>query len=488
MPLPTARAEQEAGKDASTWTVARVVLTVSYAALAAALLATRLLGLGHSLWLDEAHFVEHFVRAGPQQILTGGALSHQFYGVLDWLTASVIGESYVAFRLWSVIPFILGVALVTVWLHKRHDPIAGVLFLFLATVSPLLLDITRQARGYGLAFLAMAVVIVAALEARRSGRASAVVPLCAAGIVGAWTLPQVGIAFLATLAVLWIDRRLRWPVAIGFLASSAAIVAWYAPHLRQVQAASQMEAGAVQVHTTWVVTAPIDQILLPALIWIDGAKISASVAWLPFVVLAVLVMGSSPFVRKRDSSTLILCAGPIATVVALWLADAYSAPRYLSFLLVPLFMLLASGAAAIFRSISERRAILRTAVCLVAIAVLAVHFAMLAPDVVRRPREANRETAQVIESRTPATTPVYASLKDTPGLDFYLDRPFQVLESSEVVARVCESDRPLVYVTQPWAIRAVDVPCLQRDGVEHYRFVQYARGGEINVWLVPSEE
>ena len=113
MPLPRASAEQETGADASSWTVAGVVLTVSYAALAAALLATRLVGLGHSLWLDEAHFVEHFVQAGPRQILTGGALSHELYGVLDWLTASVIGESYVAFRLWSAIPFILGVALVT---------------------------------------------------------------------------------------------------------------------------------------------------------------------------------------------------------------------------------------------------------------------------------------------------------------------------------------------------------------------------------------
>ena len=43
-------------------------------------------------------------------------------------------------------------------------------FLLLATASPLLLDISRMARGYGLAFLAMSVLVVAALEAESTGR------------------------------------------------------------------------------------------------------------------------------------------------------------------------------------------------------------------------------------------------------------------------------------------------------------------------------
>ena len=357
LPLTRVDAIMENEQRAERWAVGSVLVAVSYAVLGAALVVTRFAGLGRSFWLDEAHFVEHFVREGPRQILTGGALSHELYGVIDWMTASVVGESAIAFRLWSAIPFVLGVALVTAWLHRRHDPLAGVLFLFLATVSPLLLDISRQARGYGLAFLAMAVVVVAALEARRSGRTWWVAAMCVAGVIGSWTLPQVGIAFLATLAVLLIDRRLRWPTVAGLVASTVAIVAWYAPHLHAVQAASQLEAGAVRTTTTWVLTAPIDQIVLPALIWIDGATISASPAWLPFVLAVVLVIGSSPLLRSRDATSLILLAGPVGTIVALWLGDAFVAPRYLSFLLVPLFMLLASGAAAILRSVPERRAV-----------------------------------------------------------------------------------------------------------------------------------
>ena len=95
------------------------------------------------------------------------------------------------------IPFVVGVIVVTTWLHVRLGRLPGLLFLFLATASPLLLDITRQARGYGLAFLAMGVLVVAALEAVRSRRAWTIVAFCAAGVAGTWTLPHFGIAFAA---------------------------------------------------------------------------------------------------------------------------------------------------------------------------------------------------------------------------------------------------------------------------------------------------
>ena len=463
----------------------RALVVSAYALLGAALLLTRLVGLGKSYWFDELYFVDYFVRnGGPREILAGDHLSHELYGLLDWMTATTVGDSEIAFRLWSAVPFVVGVTLVTVWLHRRLDPLAGLLFLFLATVSPLLLDVSRQARGYGLAFFAMAALIVAALEADRTGRKATVVAMCGAGIVGTWTLPQFGFAFVATLVVLLPDRRLRVPVAVGLFVSVAAIAAWYAPHVRQVRAASQVDTGAVQISTAWLVTAPIDQVLLPGLIWIEGRNLVASPAWLPFVLLAALVIASSPLLRERGSA-LILCSGPVATIGALWITNAYVAPRYLSFLLAPLFVLVASGISAILAQIPTRRAIVRTAVCLLVLAALAVHFAFLAPDVMRFPREANRDAAEVIDERAPPATPLYGTLKHPNSIKFYLERPIRVLHWSEVVSRVCDSDRPLVYVMQPWAVTLVDVPCLKRPGVEHHRFRQYARGDEMNVWFVP---
>ena len=148
----------------------RVAVVAAYVVLGAALVWSRLFQLGHSFWTDEILMVDGFVRAGPREILTGSGLNHQLMALLSWATTSVVGESEIALRLLSAVPFIAGVVLVTVWLHMRLGPLSGVLFLFLATVSPMLLDITRQARGYGIAFLAMSVLVVAALEATRTGR------------------------------------------------------------------------------------------------------------------------------------------------------------------------------------------------------------------------------------------------------------------------------------------------------------------------------
>lgn len=462
---------------------AEIVAGALYAILGLALVGTRLTGLGQSFWHDEIVAVGDIIRTGPREILTGPYVGHKLFSLLGWVTRSVVGESELAFRLWSAIPFILGVAIGTAWLHRRMGSVSGVLFLFFATVSPLLLDITRQARGYGLAFLAMSVLVVAALEADRSGRARTIVAFCAAGVVGTWTLPQFGIAFLATGAVVLADRDLRRPAALGLGASILAIGAWYAPHLGGVRDAPAIEDG-VQIGTLGLVTAPIDQVLIPALLWIDGTALVAGLVWLPLILAAALIIGSSPFVRKRQTM-LVLGSGVVATVVALWLIQAYVIPRYLSYLLVPLFILLATGMASIFARIRTRPAILRTLVSFVVIGLLAIRFATIAPEVVRLPREAHKDAASIIESQAPPAAPVLAHLHNPRDLAFYLGRPIRELTTSEVVSSVCGSRRPVVFVMQPFAIQDVQVPCLDRPATRHYRFRQYARGDEMNVWFVP---
>jgi hypothetical protein len=460
----------------------RIAVWAAYAVLGATLLWSRLVDLGNSFWTDEILMVSQYVRQGPHEILAGPTLSHELIAILAWGTSSVTGESEIAFRLWSAVPFVAGVVFVTVWLHARLGALSGLLFLFLATVSPELLDITRQARGYGLAFFAMSVIVVAALEAGRTGRTSAVIAMCAAGVVGTWSLPQVGIAFLATGVVLLTVRNARRQAAIGLLISIAAIVAWYAPHLGAVRSSSQIEDG-VQIGFPWVLTAPIDQILLPALLWIDGTVVVAGVVWLPLVLLAAIVVAASPLVRDRVSA-LILCSGVVTTVTVLWIAQAYVIPRYLSYLLVPLLVLIATGAASILSRVTKREAVLRTVVCLAVVIVLAIRFAVIAPDVVALPREANRDAAEVIEARdTP--TKVLAYMRNPQNLSFYLGRPIQDIRGTDIAVVVCRQANPVFYVEQPFTLPDVDVPCLDRAGVEHDHFRQYARGRETNVWLVP---
>ncbi len=460
-----------------------IAAVFAYAVVGSTLVLTRLVGLGRSLWEDEIYFVEYFVRKGPAEIVAGPDLSHELYGLLAWMASATLGESESTLRLLSAVPFVLGAIVVTVWLHRRQGPVAGVLFLFLATVSPLLLDLTRQARGYGLAFLAMSVLIVAALEVERSGRPAAVVAMCAAGVVGTATLPQFAIAFFAIGAVVATVPGSRRAASVGLVASAVALLGWYAPHLAQVHAASQVENGS-RIDGSWLITAPIDQILLPALIWIEGFSLIAGPLWLPLVALSVLVMASSHYVRNLRTA-LILCVGPVATIVVLWVAGAYVWPRYVSYLTVPLFVLLSTGASAVFSRTRARPPILRAVVCTAAVALLTANFASIVPDVLRFPREANRDAAELIVEKTSAKTPVFGYMHQPANVAFYLGRPVTPLERSDVATRVCSQAASVVYIMQPFGRRPVEVPCLGRLGVEHRRFRQYANAGRIDVWFVP---
>jgi len=463
---------------------ARVAIAAAYAVLGATLLWSRLADLGKSFWFDESFFVEHFVRKGPREIVTGPALSHELYGLLAWATGELVGESETAYRLLSSVPFIAGVVLVTAWLHVRFNPLSGLLYLFLATVSPLLLDITRQARGYGLAYLAMSVVVVAALEADRTRRVLPVVVMCVGGVLGAWTLPQVGIGFLATGAVLVLRRELRWATLVGLGLSAVAIYLWYSPHAQQVQAAAGFPDGR-RISTTWLLTAPFDQILSPALLWIEGVVLVPGVLSLLLAAVAIVVVSASPLLRQRNSA-LILVAGPVATVLVLWAGQSYVIPRYLSFLLVPMFVLVATGGAAILARLRRGGAVVRGVVCIVALGALGVHFATVAATVVPLPKEANRDAAEVVQTQTAATTPVLARLHLTEGVAFYLRRPIVQLTRDNAATRVCASHGEVAYVAQPFLLQPVEIPCLARAGVRHFRLRQYARGGEIDVWLVPA--
>ena len=461
----------------------RVAAGAAYGLLAVTLVSTRLIGLDSSLWHDEVVAVVEFIRAGPGEILAGPDLSHELFGILAWATTSAVGESEVALRFWSVVPFLLGVAVVTVWLHARLGALAGILFLFFATASPLLLDISRQARGYGLAFLAMGVLLVAALEASRTSGGWYLAGFCVAGIVGTCTLPQFGIAFVATGIGLIADSGLRRRAAVGVGVSLAAIAAWYAPHIGEVRSASRIEDG-VQVGTLELLVSPFQHVLIPALLWIDGTVLVGSIVWLPLVLLMAVVMASSPLLSDRRSAV-ILCSGVVATLVVLWLVQAYVIPRYLSFLLVPLFGLLASGMSAILRRVTSRPALLRTLACAALLGIVGFAFLSVLFHVVRYPREAYRDAARAVERETAPDTPVFAYTRNTEGLDFYLDRPVRTLDSTDVGAYVCESKELVAFVTQPFGIPDVEVACLDRIGTRNFRARQYARGGEMNVWLVP---
>jgi hypothetical protein len=465
---------------------AAIATVAAYGVLGVALLATRFIGLGRSYASDELMTVRDYVGASPRKILAGEYIpnNHELFSLLGWATTSVVGDSAIALRLWSAVPFVVGVVLVTAWLHVRLGALSGLLFLFFATASPLLLDITRQARGYGLAFLGMGIVVIAALEALRSGRADWIAALCGGGLVGTLTLPHFGIAFIATSAVLLLDARLRRRTAVGLAASILAALAWYAPHLDDLAESSQQDYAA-PIETGWLLTAPVDQILLPGLRWIDEVLVDPSFASLVVVAALVLLLGSSPLLRDLEPA-LVLAAGPVATVLALWIVQANVAPRFFSFLLVPLFVLLGTGIAEVLRRfVTTGRPRGRILVSLATLLLAAAVSVGEAERILRLPREAAREAAAAVAGLGPPSTPVVAYVPYPRDLEYYLGRPVETPRTAALAAGACDRDEVTILVTQPWLLEPARFPCTDRPGVVHRGFEQYTRGGRIDVWLLP---
>ncbi len=286
--------------------------------------------------------------AGTGEILAGAELSHELIAILAWGTSALVGESEIAFRLWSAVPFIAGVVLVTsgsTGASARSPgavplPRDGVAFAprHHATGTRLRTRVFRDERP----------------RRRRTRGPSparpAVVAACAAGVVGTWTLPQFGVAFVATAASSCSTRcGARRQSASSPLSSRSC---WYAPHLGEVRSASQIEDG-VQIGFPGWSRRQSTRYSSPRSSGSMELR-SSGVVWLPLVV-AVLVDRASPLLPPATRPSALL--GPLRRSLVLWIAQAYVIPRYLSYLLVPLFVLLATGAASTLGRVARRDAL-----------------------------------------------------------------------------------------------------------------------------------
>jgi hypothetical protein len=250
---------------------------------------------------------------------------------------------------------------------------------------------SRQARGYGLTFLAMSALLVAALEADRNGKRWLLAAFCAAGIVGSLTLPHFAVGFVATGAVPAMRREIRRACIAGMALSLAVIAAWYAPHLGDIRESVSQDYG-VPIETWWLLTAPFDHILVPGLVFLDEAFVRPTPLSLVWAAALTALMASSPLLHVWRTA-LIVCSGTVATVLAFWLVGSGAVPRFFSFLLVPLFALMASGSAAVLARVASRPPAARTVIAVVALGVVAFSAAPLLVSVPTKPREAQAETA-----------------------------------------------------------------------------------------------
>lgn len=465
----------------------RTATVAAYACLGAALGWSRVVGLTRGYCCDEIRTVADYVERGPGEILAGPYVpnNHELFSFVGWMMQEAGARSELALRLWSVLPFIAGAVVVTIWVHRRYGAPAGILFLFLATASPLLLDISRMARGYGLAFLAMSVLVVAALEAESIRTGWPIAGVTAAGLVGSLTLPHFLIAYVSVAAVLFANRELRARVTMATAIALVCIAAWYSPHIDAIASSSLGDYG-LQIQTAWLVTAPFDQTLIPSLTLLDDSFARPTLESFLFAVLLGTLVASSPLLR-RPHAALILVTPVATTVLVFWSTGTHVVPRFLSFLLVPLFLLVATGSASVLTRLRTRPAPFRTVVVVVLVAILALQLGALVWNVSRFPRDATAAAAEQIRRSVPPSTPVIAHVPYPLDLAHFLDRPVKSAWTDAEARQACDIERRVVYVEQPYLVPRATLPCLNRADVRHYRFHQYARGGRIDIWIVPND-
>jgi hypothetical protein len=459
----------------------RVALAV-IGAFAALLLWSRLAVLSTSFWHDEAYTALNYVNRGPRSIFLGhyDPNNHVLFSVLSWGTTGIVGRFEAAYRVPSVIPAIAAVAIVGWWAWRRLGPWVAVAVVVLATVSPVHVHLSPQARGYGLAFLAGAGMLVGADRASDRGRVTDIVVFAGFALVGIWTLPTFVLAFVGQAAVLLLRRDLRRLTLVACGAVAAASLLFYAPLLGHI-ATSSPQAGP-RLPYSWV-SAPFSHLARPSL----GTLLPSWLALQPLVFaifLALVVLACRRLWRCNDQVLLLNLVAPVvATYLALMVARIVVAPRFGSFLLFHVLVLLALGALEFWQLVRRRHCALRALVAVAAAASVLVGCRHVGQYTQAKPFEDFKHVGEVV--RRTGINRVVTNSRRPEGLWFYLGRRRveTVQSASGLTALLCSTAAPLVFVDhRRFAGPEPDLTCLRRRGAARVHVNQRGRGS-IDVWV-----
>jgi hypothetical protein len=311
------------------------------------LLWSRFANLGTSFWSDEAYSAYYYAWRGPRGIWFGDYVpnNHVLYNLLSWVTTGAVGRFEASYRIWSVVPGAAAVALAAWWVWKRLGPIAATSVVIFATVSPVHLVLTPQARGYGLAMFGAVVMFIGAVRASDTKATRDVVLFTVGAIVGIFTLPVFAIAAIAQAGVLLWNKELRKRTLIACGVIAVLTLAWYSPMLGGILSNSDQQFGR-RLSIPEAVTGVYHHLAAPTVanaMPFAMHSLLSNVATFLVIMLLTIAAGFRLF-RRDDRALLAHLLVPIfVTYFVLVAAHFYVQPRFASYLLFHVLVLLAIG-------------------------------------------------------------------------------------------------------------------------------------------------
>lgn len=460
------------------------------------LLWAHLGGLGAGLWHDEIITVEQFVRGGPRAIFAGeySLNNHMLFSLFGWFSTALTGESEIIFRYWSVVPGLLAVALGTWWASRSGSRAAGLTALVLITSQAMHVAIVRQGRGYGLAALWVLLTLLAAWKALEPDAPRRMLWLVGVpALLAIFTLPVTVLVLISLIPLLWMRDRagsIRLTLVVGGVS-----LLWYARHLRGLVAGMGQDFGeALPWHGP--ITGPLRYLLFPILrlaqpgyddpIRHHPYPLSAwVVAWVIFGLL--LVSLGIRFWNRRGSTTqaLVLVVPVFGSFLALTVSRSGLNERFVSYLVVPMLLLVAGGVAEGASIVSARLRSSRELIWVAGTFCAVLLVGLVVPTyqrLVTTPIEAFKEVAEVIGDDT---APVLTNSLRPEGLHFYVGQ-VSILTNEDLERAMCSStEQPFYVIDHPYRQRRpLDTSCLSQAGVRPVVFEQLVRGDRIAVWHV----
>jgi hypothetical protein len=466
---------------------------VIFGSLAVLLAWSRLAGLSMSFWHDEVYTVVHFAGSGPSRIFSADYIpnNHVLFSLLSWVTTRLLGPSEVAYRFWGVAPAIAATGWLSWWALRRFGVLAGATVLLLMSVSPALFLVTREARGYGIALLAMCGLVIQGDSALRNSEKAKVWPFIVFGTVGVLTLPVFVLPFVFCAIPLVAVRSLRRRILIGITISGTLALSWYSPMLSQIVENSSQEFGEPVLWHSFAsmspsrLVFPIARLLLPGDIEVPPPPDPGdSLLFLIVVHAAFWSLIAIAFVRTWPSDRrpllwllvlpIVGTYGPLAAI------GAWASFRHVSYLSVPWFALVAIGVGGLVDLVGKMRYPF-----LVGTAALGVwivfSFYPVADTVIQTPLENFKEAGrQVNES---GLRRVVSNSARPDGLRHYMDPRLELLSAAELEGLFCGQESGYVFIDHLFKSDEVDTACLEAKGEQGIPINQRARG-RITLWLV----